>query len=30
VRLRREWGIAGDEYLIGALGRSEHSKGWMG
>jgi glycosyltransferase involved in cell wall biosynthesis len=26
-RLRREWGIADDEYVIGALGRSEHSKG---
>ena len=27
ARLRREWGIADDAYLIGALGRSEHSKG---
>ena len=26
-RLRREWGVAEGDYLIGALGRSEHSKG---
>lgn len=29
-RLRREWGIADGEYLIGALGRCEHSKGLDG
>lgn len=27
ARLRREWGVAEHDYLIGALGRSEHSKG---
>ncbi len=27
TRLRREWGVAEGDYLIGALGRSEHSKG---
>lgn len=27
ARLRREWGVAEGDYLIGALGRSEHSKG---
>ena len=27
ARLRRDWGVAEHDYLIGALGRSEHSKG---
>ncbi|MFN3304172.1 MAG: glycosyltransferase, partial [Roseateles sp.] len=27
-RLRAAWGIAPDEWVIGTLGRAEHSKGW--
>lgn len=27
-RLRAAWGVAPDDWLVGTLGRAEHSKGW--